>query len=385
MRLTRRAFLCRIPPSFAAWRASALAQEQAVARWAGVERLCERFVAERRAPGLSLAVSRNGAIVFAKGWGRSNLEQNDLVAPKTLFRIASVTKTFVGALFLVLARAGKLALDGPVSRWLPEFPRSGDFTLRMLLNHTAGLGEYTQRPFDVLVRDAERDYSNDELVAYMAAIKPLFVHPPGAGWKYSNTGYVLLGVIAESAGGAPLPELIEHHLSVPAGLRETAWDSDPDRAQGRATGYGFSAGSWFSSGNWVRAPKVSTSYVGASGASRSTARDLCKWFDALFGGKVLTREELSAMMTPAKLANGKSALTRSGSGYGLGVWTGSADGRRVAWHAGSTAGFAADARHYPDIQVSIVMLGNADASRMGSEPRNIREAVLNLVTVRAGG
>ena len=100
----------------------------------------------------------------------------------------------------------------------------------------------------------------------------------------------------------------------------------------------------------------------------------------MFGGTVLTGEELSAMMTPARLADGGSTLTRKGSGYGLGVWTGRAGGRRVAWHAGSTAGFAADARHYPDDQVSIVMLGNADASRMDSEPRRIREAVLNLLT-----
>jgi CubicO group peptidase (beta-lactamase class C family) len=102
----------------------------------------------------------------------------------------------------------------------------------------------------------------------MAAIKPLFVHQPGAAWKYSNTGYVLLGVIAERAGGAPLPALIEQQVAAPAGLRETAWDSDPDRAPGRAMGYGFSNGGekCSISFGWVRAPVVSTSYVGASGA-----------------------------------------------------------------------------------------------------------------------
>ena len=346
------------------------------APWVGVERRCEKFLAARRAPGLSLAVSQDGVTLFAKGWGQSNLEQGELVAPPTRFRIASVTKTFIGALFLKLARIGTLSLDDPASKWLPEFPRSVDFTLRMLLNHTSGLGEYTDRPFDDLVRDAMHDYSTDEIIAYMAAIKPLFVHEPGTGWEYSNTGYVLLGVIAERAAGAPLPVLIEQHLAVPAGLQETSWDSDPDRVQGRAVGYGFRKG------GWVRAPMVSTSYVGASGAIRSTARDLCRWYDALFGGKVLTREELSAMMTPATLTGGRSTLTRKGSGYGLGLWTGAAAGRRVAWHAGSTAGFAADARHYPDNGISIAMLGNADSVRMGSEPRQIREAVLKALLLR---
>ncbi len=202
------------------------------------------------------------------------------------------------------------------------------------------------------------------------------MHEPGTEWKYSNTGYVLLGVIAERAAGAPLPALIGQHLAAPAGLQETSWDSDPDRAEGRAVGYGFRKG------GWARAPVVSTSYVGASGAVQSTARDLCRWYEALFGGAVLTREELTTMMTPATWTGGKSTLTRKGSGYGLGVWTGKANGRRVAWHAGRTAGFAVDARHYPDDGISIAMLGNADSSRMDSQPRRIREAVLNLVLVK---
>jgi CubicO group peptidase (beta-lactamase class C family) len=141
-------------------------------------------------------------------------------------------------------------------------------------------------------------------------------------------------------------------------------------------GYGFR------DGGWVRAPLVSSSYVGASGAIRSTARDLCRWYDALFGGKVLAPEELRRMLAPATLTGGGSTLTPGGSGYGLGVWTGTAAGRRVAWHAGSTAGFAADARHYPDNGVSVVMLGNADSGRMGSEPRRIRQAVLDVVAAK---
>lgn len=379
MRIARRDFLCALPAAIAPWKGLASVQAQAGGeRWATVERLCERFVAERRAPGISLAVSRSGTIVFSKGWGLANIEENLRVTPGTPFRIASVAKTFIGALFLRLTRSGKLSLDDPASRWLPGFPRSGEFTLRMLLNHTSGLGEYTKRPYEALVRDAQRDYSNGELVAYMAAIKPLFVHKPGTAWEYSNTGYVLLGVIAERAGGAPLSTLLEQHVLTPAGLRETTWDSDPAGAQGRAMGYGFRKGSW------VRAPFVSTSYIGASGAIRSTARDLCRWYDALFGGRILARAELGAMMAPSRLADGRSTLRRSGSGYGLGLWTGRAGGRRVAWHAGSTSGFAADARHYPDDRVSIVMLGNADAGRMGSEPRRIREAVLKIVMAEQG-
>ena len=310
---------------------AASAQAQEAHQWTRVERLGAKFVADGRGPGLSLAVSRNGAIVFARSWGRANIEPGEAVAQETLFRIASVTKTFIGALFLRLERAGKLSLDDPASRWLPEFPRAAEFTVRMLLNHTSGLGEYTDQPLGVLVRDGEREYKSDELVAYMAAIVPLFVHEPGAAWAYSNTGYVLLGVIAERAGASQLPTLIEQHLTTPAGLRETAWDENPDTTPRRAVGYGFRKN------GWVRAPAVSASYVGVSGAIRATASDLCRGYDALFGGALLTPEEVRTMTTPATLADGSSIVTRRGVGYGLGVRTGMADGGRVFWHSGSTA------------------------------------------------
>lgn len=371
MHLTRRQFVFGLSAAFPASRALAsLAGTTDDGRWHAVEQLGETFVSGQRAPGLSLAVSRNGVLLFAKGWGHSQLEPGTAVAPQTLFRIASVTKTFVGALYLRLAREGVLKLDDPAARWLPGFPRAGEFTVRMLLNHTSGLGEYTKRPFEALVRDAGRTYATEELLAYMAGVKPLFLHDPGTGWAYSNTGYVLLGVIAERAGGAPLPDLFKRYLTVSAGLRETAWDSESDHTHGYATGYGFRKGVW------VRAPSVSTTYIGASGGIWSTARDLCQWFDGLFGARVLTSGELKEMTTPATLAGGRPTLTPKGSGYGLGIWTGKINGRKVAWHAGSTAGFAADARHYPDHQVSIVMLGNADTNRMGAEPARIRAAVL---------
>jgi D-alanyl-D-alanine carboxypeptidase len=370
----RREFLLSLPVLLLGCRAAASSSAPfEVSRWATVERLGERFVGARRMPGASLAVTYQGVSVFSGAWGYSDLERREEATPATPFRIASVTKTYIGALFLRLARTGILALDDPASRWLADFPRSDAFTLRMLLNHTAGLGEYTRRPLAVLARDAEPEYSSEALVAYLSRLEPLFVGEPGAHWSYSNTGYVLLGIVAERAVGAPLSQLLREHLLVPAGLAETDWDADHDSATGRATGYGYLRG------GWVRAPFVSSSYVGASGAIRSTARDVCAWYDALFGGRVLTAAELEEMLTPATLANGQPILTRAGSGYGLGIWTGRTGRGRVVWHTGSTAGFAADARHYPERQLSIVMLGNSDARRVGSEPRRIREAVFEVL------
>jgi D-alanyl-D-alanine carboxypeptidase len=373
---TRREFLVGLTALLAGCRAADSASFAGEAsRWTTVERRGARFVTAERFPGVSLAVSRGGELVFTGAWGHADLERGEAATPGTPFRIASVTKTYVGALFLRLSRAGVLSLDEPAARWLPEFPRAGEFTPRMLLNHTAGLGEYTRRPLDELARDARREYSSEALLAYMAGIQPLFTGEPGTLFQYSNTGYILLGVVAERATGSPLPRLLEEHLFAPAGLRETTWDVEGPHSV-RATGYGYQRG------RWVRAPHVSSSYVGASGAIRATPRDVCAWFDALFDGRVLDAGELQEMLTPATLPDGRPALTRRGSGYGLGIWVGSNEWGRVRWHPGSTAGFAADARHYPDRRLSIVMMGNADARRVGSQPQRLREAVLRAVAAQ---
>lgn len=378
--MTRRQFIVALPGAYLCLRAMVLAPAgPETSEWAEVERLCAGLVTARRMPGVALAVSRDGSVVFAGEWGFADLERGEPIRPQTRFQIASVTKTYIGALCLLLARDGTLALDEPASRLLPEFPRSTEFTIRMLLNHTAGLGEYTQRPLEELARDASRDYSNEALVTYMTEVRPLFVAEPGSDWAYSNTGYVLLGVAMERAADAPLAELLDRHLVEPTRLRETAWNGDHDAEIQYATGYGFQGGGLFRRGNWIRAPFVSSSYIGASGAIRSTARDVCAWFDTLFGGGFLTPGELEEMLVPAPIAGQRAFVTPGGSSYGLGVWTGRTERGRVLWHTGSTAGFAADARHYPDLGVSIAMLGNADARRVGSVPRRIREAVLDAL------
>jgi D-alanyl-D-alanine carboxypeptidase len=379
--ISRRQFLGALPVSVLAVQAIAASPASIDGSpWGPVDRLCARLVTGQRLPGASLAVTRSGNLLFAGAWGHSNIEQEQRATPHTRFRIASVTKTYIGSLALRLAREGTLAIDEPAARWLPEFPRSDDFTLRMLLNHTAGLGEYTRRPLDELARDAGRVYSNDELVEYMASIRPLFVDEPGAAWNYSNTGYVLFGIAAERAAGASLGDLLEWHLSTPTGLRKTAWNGDHDASVERAAGYGYDGRGLLRRGRWVRAPFVSSSYVGASGALRSTAGEVGVWLDALFGGEVLTLEEMEELLSPATLTSGHSFLSRGGSSYGLGVWSGRTERGRVLWHSGSTAGFAADARHYPELGISIVMLGNADARRVGSQPQRIRAAVLDAVT-----
>lgn len=342
--------------------AKARAQEP----WAAADRLGAALVRENRAPGLSVALSRGGTLAYSRSFGVADVLSGRRAEPSTPFRIASVTKPMVGALFLLLERDGLLSLADPLARWIPGFPRASEVSLRALLAHTSGLGEYTRIPLDRLTRDAARDYSADEIVERMAATRPLFAHEPGRRWDYSNTGYVLLGVVAERATGTPFGALLKRRLFEPAGLRNTAWDHPPSAVA--------ASGHVWRGRRFQPIPYVSASFVGASGAVRSTAADLCAWGDALFDSRLLREGERVKLLSPVMPPDGRRTPA-----YGLGVFTGEASGRRVVWHHGSTAGFAADWRHYPDQGITIAMVANADATRMGSAPRAIRAALLAAV------
>jgi CubicO group peptidase (beta-lactamase class C family) len=337
--------------------------------WEATDRLCRSLVEDRRAPGLSVALGQGGTLRFARAYGSADVGAGRAARPDTTFRIASIAKPMVGALFLRLRRAGVLDLEDPLARWVPEFPRAREVTLRMLLNHTSGLGEYTRTPLAQLTREAAIDYAGEAIVARMAATRPLFRSEPGDRWAYSNTGYVLLGVVAERAGGRPIAELLEREVARPAGLTSIAWDepADPQGARGHA----------LQDGRWIAAPHVSASFMGASGAIRSTAADLCRWGEALVDGRVLDARELQEMTAPAR-----PRRHRNPPPYGLGVFSGEAFGRRVLYHTGSTAGFSADWRCYPADGMAVAMVANADAGRMESAPQAIRKAALEAALGR---
>jgi CubicO group peptidase (beta-lactamase class C family) len=242
----------------------------------------------------------------------------------------------------------------------------------MLLNHTSGLRDYIDVPREQLVRAAGRDYSNEEIVALMAAMRPLLAASPGTAFSYVNTGYVLLGAIAERAADLPVGALLADRLFRPAGLHRTSWG--PPSQGDVALGYTFDGS------GWLRIPYVSPSYIGASGAVWSTAQDLCSWQTALHSGGLLRPAEKTELFKPALVPN-RPIPDPSESTYGLGIRRGQALGRSVFWHSGNTAGFSADSRYYPAGGISIAMLANTDAaSKMAAFPRAAREAALRAAS-----
>src|SRR4051794_17114544 len=197
---------------------------------AGVDRFLRDEIRRQRIPGLSVAVLRGERVVFARGYGYANLEHRARATDSTVYQSGSLGKQFTAALVLQLADSGRLALDQPIRRYLPEGPPRWDsVTVRHLLTHTSGIPDYTDS-----VVDLRREYTEDQLVRVAAGLPPLFA--PGERWSYSNTGYVLLGAIVRRVSGRFYGDLLRERLFAPLGLRTARIISEADIVPNRADG-----------------------------------------------------------------------------------------------------------------------------------------------------
>lgn len=290
----------------------------------------------------AVIVARDGAVLFRQAYGAAQREWSVPNTPETRFRIASLTKQFTAAAILTLQEAGQLRLDDPAAQHMPGLPATwAPITLRMLLDHTAGLPNVTALPDypTLLARTARTP---------MAVVGRLFrealLFPAGSAQEYSNTGYILLAAIVEGITGAPFATALNRLVLAPAGLAETG-DADPEAViPQRAAGYHRVAG------QWRNAPPVVSAAVLGAGGLVSTLDDLVAWDAALFSGRILR---------PAALAE---MVRDSGHGYGLGLYVGRAYGQRLLSHGGFLDGFSAIKDTYPDLGLTVVVLGNTETT-----------------------
>jgi D-alanyl-D-alanine carboxypeptidase len=283
------------------------------------------------------------------------------VTPETPFAIGSVTKTFTAALILRLADQGRLTIDDPLSRWLPDYPNAARITLRMLLQHTSGLADFFQNPkFDAALNRAKgRAWTPDEVLPFVA--KPAFA--PGKGWGYSNTNYVLLGLVAELAGGAPWADLVRQDFFVPLGLASTyvqggaAPAVPPAHANQMFIGFaGKILPRDLGDGSTLAPFTAVATAAYAAGSIASTTGDLARWTRALYGGDVLSPASLAQMLTFDPNIERYAALA-----YGLGASRVKIDGRFVAvGHTGALAGTRASIRWLSKQRVSVAVVFNRD-------------------------
>jgi D-alanyl-D-alanine carboxypeptidase len=370
------------PATFGATRSSRAAATPAPAAFAAVDAMGAALVADRVVPGLSVAVMRAGRIVYEKCFGFANLETSTPVTPDCVFRVGSVSKQFVASAIALLAEEGKLSYEDRLSKFLPLFPRAGDVTLRQMLTHTSGLGNYTEtQPREAFFRQARTDYSSAELLAAMANTSPLFKSEPGTAWAYSNTAYVLLGLVVETVAGEPYGKFLSRRLFEPVGMTQTAVDDAYDVVPHRASGYTSKPGA---PGVYRNADFISMTYPGAAGAMRSTPADLCRWHAALLGGRVVKPDTLQTMLTPVRLKNGELPVAPPSPGdaadapkkpmkYGFGLFLGEFEGHDFVEHGGGIFGFITQFRSFWPQQVTFAAVVNYDGFASLAEMKRIEE------------
>lgn len=308
--------------------------------------------ANRSIPGMAVAVVFPDGSRWTGTSGEAELNPERPVEPDTVFVVGSITKTFVSALILQLAEEGLLSLDDRLSRWLPDYPRAARITLRHLLSHTSGIYNYFEHPEynTTIFGQPNRLWTPDEILDRFVN-EPYF--EPGTGYHYSNTGFVLLGLVIEEATGATLGEELRRRFLVPLAMHDSYFQGDgpppSDAAQGHLLGSGTLRE--ISDTSDFRPTRSAASVAWAAGAMASTAQDIATWGDALYGGELLEPESLAEMTDYL-------ASVYAGGAYGLGTRTRVLDDHRMFGHTGSLRGFMAVVWHFPDLDMTVAVLSN---------------------------
>ncbi|MGI8510741.1 MAG: serine hydrolase domain-containing protein [Gemmatimonadaceae bacterium] len=294
-------------------------------------------------PSLSIAVVHGSQTLLKKAYGYTDLENGVVATPASVYRIGSDTKQFTAAAIMRLVEEGKLHLDDDVRPFFPNFP-FGDrhVTVRQLLTHTAGVANYTMH----LPAFQRETLSHDSLLAKIYD-KP-FDFEPGTSYRYSNTGYYMLGMIVEKLSGRPYKDYLQQEFLTPLGLDKTYYCSVEPLIMHRAQGYGVR------DGKFVNADYIDMDLPFAAGSICSTPSDLVKWSEALQSGKVVSAASYRQMSTPGTLNGG----TPSKAGYGFGLAISDVGGHREVAHGGSINGFSASVATFPNDSLYVVVLTN---------------------------
>ncbi|WP_068775025.1 serine hydrolase [Paenibacillus sp. FJAT-26967] len=293
-----------------------------------------RDAMETGLPGILVKSTENGKR-WAYSIGVADLTTGQQMETNYRFRIGSVTKTFTAAVVLQLAGENRLNLDDSIEKWLPGVVRGNGYegkeiTVRQLLNHTSGISEYLKSD-KINLMETRKTYTPEEIVKIGLAMPADFA--PGKGWSYSNTGYVLLGMLIERVSGASYAEEIEKRILEPLELSDTFLPGNSAVIPGNKHARGYFQP------EFGKEPLDITYYnpsvASSAGDIISSAEDLNKFFSALLGGQLLKEEQLKQMLTP--VATGQKDF----KGYGLGIYAFNLQNGDTVWgHTGGIPGFA---------------------------------------------
>lgn len=313
-----------------------------------IDSIGQQAVEAEEVVGLSIGVAHGDEVLYLRGFGFANVELNVAATANTVYRIGSITKEFTAAGILLLVQDGKVNLDDPLARFLPEYPVQGrEITFRHLLQHTSGVKDFTRLP--AYRKEIRIDASQDEVLNRFQHLPLDF--EPGEKHSYSNSGYFLLGVVIEKTSGKSFEEFVEERLLRPLKLERTYCDSPTRIIPHRAAGYT----------RWddmlKNAPYISLQQTTGAGNMASTVGDLLAWQRAIVTHRLLPPEASQAMMTRGTLNNGTTF------NYGMGLFLRKIGEHQVVRHGGGILGFRADLAYYPALGYTIAVLANSENAK----------------------
>jgi CubicO group peptidase (beta-lactamase class C family) len=326
-------------------------------------------------PGCALAVYRGGQIVYEKGYGLANIEENVAISPKSVFDIGSTSKQFTASSILLLEKEGKLSVEDDVHKYIPELPDYGKkITILNLLNHTSGLRDYLTL-FDIAGVNVDSVTTDEDALALITRQKGLNF-APGSEYLYSNTGFFLLSVIVQRVSGKTLRDFAAENIFSPLQMTHTQYRDDhrslvPERAMAydeneKKDGFTLNISYFEQTGD---------------GAVHTTVEDLLKWDENFYSGQVGGKIFLAELQETAKLNDGKKLS------YAKGLVVSDYRGLRTVSHGGSWGGYRAQLLRFPDRHFSVATLcnlGSADPSRRASQVADVYlNAVMKPKTVKS--
>jgi len=318
-------------------------------------------------PGFAVLVKQNGKVLFGKSYGLRDLRNKQAIDSTTNFRLASCTKQFTAMAIMLLVHDGKLRYDETLTEIFPEFPAYGkSITVRNLLNHTSGLPDY-ENLMDAVEKQkgptwtAEKQIRDGEVLQLLEK-EQHGKFAPSTKWEYSNSGYVVLGLVVASRSGKSFGEFLQERIFSPLSMNDTlVFEKGKNKVAHRA--YGHSK----KDGRFIETDQSSTSATQGDGGVYSNLEDLSKWDDALRIHALLSDKEFVAAITPANLPAGAEqklaedapdSLRGKALGYGFGWFLDLQNPHPLMWHYGDTMGFKIALLRYRDSDLTVIILCN---------------------------
>ena len=312
-----------------------------------VDSIAMQVLRENGAPSASVAVVLHGNIVYAHAYGYAKINPNVAATPDMRYAIGSISKQFTAAAILLLEQEGRISLNDPISRWLPNLTRANEITVREILSHTSGYQDFW--PQDYVPPMMFKPMPPEEILKRWA-MRPLDFEP-GTRWQYSNTNFVIAAQIVEKITGEPFFNFLKNNILIPLGLSSAVNFDKGNMSQTDPSGY-----MRYGLGPLRPAPEEGSGWMAGAGELAMTPTDLANWDISLINESLLDPESYHQMEEEVRLKNG------AGTNYGLGVEVGIEDGHFTISHSGEVSGFTSDNIVFPKESAAVVVLTNQDAA-----------------------